>query len=78
MKNPQIQKPSLSDYNRISEFAHVCSHLNSTLSLLNNHIDVLKRSGDVDSIRDLDNELYSFLSKIVTNYKSTLKDVKED
>ena len=68
----QIKKPSLSDYIKIEDFASACAELSSTLSLLNNHIEILKRSGDVDSLRQLDNELNTFLFKVVSSYKSTL------
>ena len=70
----QIKKPTLSDYVKIEDFASTCAELSRTLSLLNNHIEILKRSGDVDSLRQLDNDLNTFLSKVVSSYKSTLSE----
>lgn len=72
MKNPQITKPTLSDYNKIHDFAICCNNLQHTLNMLNNHIEIIKRTGDVAQLRDLDHELCKFLASVVNKYKSTL------
>ena len=69
-----IKKPTLKEFNKINDFADSCIELQKTLSHLNNFVEVVKRTGDVDTLRRLDNELRTFLTDFVDNYKYSLSD----
>lgn len=78
MSHKTIQKPTLSDYNKIDDFSSAVIDLNSTLQSLNNHIELVKRTGDVEELRNINSRLFNFLTALVSDYKSTLSDEKED
>lgn len=78
MPNKTIQKPTLSDYNKIYDFSSAVIDLNSTLQSLNNHIELVKRTGDVVELININSRFFNFLTALVSDYKSTLSDEKED
>ena len=70
----QTKKPSLNDYEKIEDFSFVCIELQKTLAILNNHLEVLKRSGDVDELRVLNNQLKGFVLDSIASYKCKLSE----
>lgn len=71
-------KLSIQQYENLERFAHACSDLNSTLSMLNHHVEVLKRTNDIDGLEKLNDSLISFLSSVVDLYKSKLPYEKDE
>lgn len=74
MKNTQINKPTISDYNKIEDFSNACIELQKTLSMLNNHIEIVKRTGDTEALNILNTDLSVFLRSIIISYKNTLSE----
>ena len=72
-----IKHPTKSDYRRIQEFTDSIVAINSSLTKLNNHIEVLKRVGDVSSLRDFEAKLFDFRTETIDTYFKTLKDKEE-
>lgn len=70
----KIQHPTKSDYRRIQEYTDSLVAINSSLTKLNNHIEVLKRVGDIESLRDFESKLFDFRVSIIDTYFKTLKD----
>lgn len=69
-----IKKPTLKEFNKINDFADSCIELQKTLSHLNNFVEVVKRTGDVDTLRSFDKQLKTFLFDFVDIYKHSLSD----
>ena len=69
-----IKKPTLKEFNKINDFADSCIELQKTLSHLNNFVEVVKRTGDVDTLRNFDKQLKTFLADFVDIYKLSLSD----
>lgn len=70
----QIKKPTLQEFNKIEDFSNSCIELNKTLSQLNNFVEVVKRTGDVETLRAFDRDLKTFLYDNIRQYKSTLSE----
>lgn len=68
------QKIKLKDYQRLQEFSTSVIELNGTLAVLNHHIEVLKRSADVEAIDALQSNLAGFVSDVINSYIVTLQD----
>lgn len=71
-------KITIQQYESLERFANACSDLNSTLSMLNHHVEVLKRTNDIDRLEKLNDSLTSFLSSVVDLYKSKLPHEKDE
>lgn len=78
MENNKIQHPTIEDYQRLEDFSDVVLGIQSTLARLNNHIEVLKRVGDIDALRHAHDELFDFRAKLISSYKTTLSHGKEN
>ena len=69
-----IKKPTLKEFIKINEFAESCFEIQKTLSHLNNFVEIVKRTGDVATLHQFDDELKTFLFDFANNYKSSLSD----
>lgn len=74
----KIQHPTKSDYKRLQEFSDTIIAINSSLAKLNNHLEVLKRVGDVDALRDFEHKVFDFRVEIVDSYFKTLKEKNDE
>lgn len=68
------KKISKQDYERFEYFAAAVNDLQHTMSMLNHHIEVLKRTGDVDSLIDFNKSIREYFSNVVYEYKHSLSD----
>lgn len=73
-----IKHPTKSDYRRIQEFTDTIVAINSSLTKLNNHLEVLKRVGDVEALRDFEHKVFDFRVEIVDSYYKTLKEKNDE
>lgn len=71
MENKKISK---TDYERLESFATAVNDVQHTLSMLNHHLEVLKRTGDVDSLNEFNKSIRIFLGDVVNKYKLALSD----
>lgn len=74
----KIQHPTKSDYLRLREYSDIIIAINSSLAKLNNHLEVLKRVGDVEALRDFEDKVFTFRCEIIDCYYNSLKEKNDE
>ena len=75
MKNKKISKL---DYERLESFATAVNDVQYSMSLLNHHLEVVKRTGDVDSLISFNETFERFIKDTIDCYvNSLIEDLNE-